>query len=228
MDYAGHPCDYVSLTARGLVLQDGAHGLGSVAGTGTTSAHGNVGSAFSLHPAKLITAGEGGVVTTDDSIKDVIVRQLRDHGRSDGLCVAAGFNYRMSELHAALALSQLRKMSRFLARRREIAAKYVSELAGRVELPAHADGHAWHLYVIRVEAKDRDSFRERLADRGVGSQVHYRPVCCQPRYRAQFPKSCDRTPIVHREWQRIVSIPLSHAMTDAEVDQVIRAVREVI
>lgn len=184
---------------------------------------------FSFHPAKGFTSGEGGAIVTDDPDVARRLRQLRDNGRAEPgeACEVPGLNLRLSDIHAALGLSQLRKLDRWQARRRKIADYYRAAFAGlpiRMQ-PDHPD-HALHLLIVCVDREDmsRDTVRQRLAERGVGTQVHYQPLYRLAPYRqdpSRFPNS---------EWYaaRALSLPMSHALTDAEVEHVAKVVREVL
>ncbi|MDX1390018.1 MAG: UDP-4-amino-4,6-dideoxy-N-acetyl-beta-L-altrosamine transaminase [Acidobacteriota bacterium] len=252
-DYAGHPADYTAIRAvtdrRGVrVVADGAHSFGA-------SYHGKPASALadatatSFHPVKPITTGEGGAVITDDDAWDDRARLFRNHGivrdpgrqRSPGGAwhyevQALGLNYRLPDILCALGLSQLKKLDRFLARRREIAAAYTETLAEArgIELPVAEEGvePGWHLYVIRVsDASRREPVFDFLRRDGVGVQLHYTPVHLHPLYQdlGYESGSCPRAEDFA---SRAISIPIFPRMTDDDVqrviDTVIRANREVL
>ena len=222
VDFAGHPADYSAIweeTRRGgsFLVADACHSLGA-------TYHGRkVGTladmtALSFHPVKAITTGEGGAILTDSAEYAESLRDFRNHG--------LGHNYRLSAIACALGRSQLRKLDRFIARRREIAERYLEAFVGLpITLPMERPGvrSAWHLFVIR--SPHRDALRKRLADRGVGTQVHYPLV--QTFAPWSDTHSVDDTPIARDASAQVMSIPLFPAMTDADVDHVIRAVREV-
>lgn len=249
IDYAGHPADYDELsevTARRgrILLSDAAHSLGATyqGRQVGTLAHA---SELSFHPVKAITTAEGGaVVTNDQELADRAAR-FRTHGitrdsvameRDDGPWHYEqhdlGFNYRLSDVQAALGRSQLRRLDDFIIRRREIAARY---LEGFVDLEALTLPHVragveptWHLFVVRVaDAGRRRTFFERLRAGGLGVQVHYIPVHHHPYYRRLGfePGIC---PIAEDFSARAVSLPLFPRMTDGDVDRVIDAVRAAV
>ena len=235
VDYGGQPCDYEALRQvldhapggrKVVLIADAAHSFGArIAGRPACRAADLA--CFSFHPVKTITTGEGGAIVTDFPEIARRARAFRDHGRDQGVAYTAGLNYRMSELHAALGRSQLRKAGRFLVRRWEIAEKYsycFRDVPGVSTPPSHYNNDsAWHLFVVRVEAKKRNAFRAALADRGVGTQVHYRPVYDHPVY-SQWRTDC---PVADREAARVVSLPIYPGMTDKEVEHVIDSVRAV-
>jgi len=188
---------------------------------------------FSLHPAKHVAAGEGGAVVTNDW--DVWVRcmHLRNHGRIrdsdtrfDLRMTTLGYNYRLNEMSAALAASQLSRLDANIAKRRAIAAQYDEAFHGHVRTVPHSPESARHLYQLLVD--DRDVVRSELAKRGVGSQVHYSPIVpLQPYYLERFGYELGMWP--NAEWHaaHTLSIPLFPQMHPNEIAAVIGAVKEV-
>ncbi len=245
VDYAGVPADYGALRSvadrsGAMVFADGAHSLGArdLGHEVGTLADATV---LSFHPVKLITTGEGGaVLTSRTALHDSIVR-FRSHGierdrgrmrRDDGPWSqemhAIGFNYRMTDVQAALGTSQLRKLDRFLRRRRAIAGRYDATLANIPELglPGRRTGTepAWHLYVVRVAEKERRrAFFEGLRAEGLGVQVHYLPVYRHPFYE-DLGYRAGLCPVAEDFYARAISLPIFPAMTDADVDRVIDTV----
>ena len=249
VDYMGHPADYDELAAvsaaRGVTLvADAAHSLGATyhdRRVGTLA----LASAFSFHPVKAITTAEGGAVVTDDDRLADRAARFRTHGitrdslsleRNDGPWHYEqhdlGFNYRLTDLQAALGTGQLRRLDDFILRRRAIAARYLEAFADleAISLPHVRDfvEPAWHLFVVRVaDAARRRAFFERLRELGLGVQVHYIPVHHHPYYRelgfvpGSFPVAEDYS-------ARAVSLPIFPRMTDAEVDRVVSVVRSTV
>lgn len=244
VDYGGQPCDWAALRAavRGrdvTLVSDGCHALGAREGGVPVGRLADL-TTFSFHPAKHVTTAEGGLVVTEDAALARRARLFRNHGITTDLrereragtwsydMVELGFNYRLSDLQSALGLSQLRRLPAWLERRRALAAAYDAQLAG---LPGVAPlarragvEHAWHLYVVRVDAARRDAVISHLRARGIGANVHYRPVHLQPYHQAR-PAAC---PVADREWRRLVTLPLFPAMTDADVARVVGALREAV
>jgi len=251
VDFTGQPVDYDAFrelaAERNLPLvSDSAHALGA-------RVHGRpVGSlalltTFSLHPVKHITAGEGGVVTTDDDELASRVRTFRNHGiRTDYHQREAaaswyyeiqdlGFNYRLTDLKCALAESQLRKLNLWLSRRRAIAACYNQAFAEVPELelptvPEWADP-AWHLYVVRLHL-DRLSVGRKevfaaLRAEGIGVNVHYIPVPWHPYYQG-LGYGRGRWPVAEAEYERVLSLPIWAGMTQADAEDTITAVTKVL
>ncbi|MEC4592578.1 MULTISPECIES: UDP-4-amino-4,6-dideoxy-N-acetyl-beta-L-altrosamine transaminase [Nitrospirillum] len=211
---------------------------------------------FSFHPVKTIAAGEGGMVTTNDDglarslRRDVSHGMVRDPGSFQdrkaafGATGAAnpwyyempapGYNYRLTDIHAALGLSQLGKLDRFARRRAEMVARYDERLAPLAPLIRHAGRSggepAWHLYVVLIDfaalGRDRAAVMAALKAQGVGSQVHYIPVHHQPYYRERY-GSLD-LPGADGWYQACLSLPLFPAMTDGDVDRVVAALEHLV
>jgi perosamine synthetase len=247
VDYAGQACDYLSLreiaAEHGLVLlADACHALGA-------SLHGRkVGSvadltAFSLHPVKPATCGEGGVITTDSAQWAERMRRFRNHGidqdhrRRRGWSydvLEIGFNYRLTDFQCALAASQLRKCEERRQRREQIARSYREVLDGRGPLlplevlPSRV--HAWHLFVIRCDSPGlgftRDELYRQLSQRGIGTAVHYRPVHLHPAYRKKLGTGPGLCPVAEEVSQQILSLPIHSAMTDEQLERVLSTLGE--
>ena len=197
---------------------------------------------FSFHPVKHLTTGEGGMVTTNDAALAETLRRFRNHGISSEArqrqesgqwfyeMVLLGFNYRLTDIACALGLSQLTKLSANLARRREIAAHYTAafrDLPGLIPPSVRAEVNpAWHLYPIRVDlAKltvDRGQIFRALRAENIGVNVHYIPVHLHPYYRDQFGHRDGEYPVAEAAYERLISLPMFHGMTDADVGDVVR------
>lgn len=234
--FAGLPCDLSTLAHRPrVVIEDAAHALGAETPDGPV---GNCALSdacvFSFHAVKAITTGEGGAVTTNDGALADRLRRFRNHGvdrRTDrgGWAydvAAAGFNFRLTDLQAALGSSQLRKLERFMGRRSDLAARYDDRLAGLpVELPpAAGDGfrHAYHLYPVRVA--DRGKVYGALRERGIGVQVHYVPIPLHTR----FGGSVAAWPASAAAYEVLLSLPLFPGLTDEDQDEVVRCLEAVL
>jgi perosamine synthetase len=242
VDYAGQPCDYAALRAlaqsAGIhLVADACHALGASYAGDRAGRLAEL-TAFSFHPVKHITTGEGGMLTTDDAALAARARRFRNHGIDSDFrqreqrgsfyyeVQELGFNYRLSDLGCALGISQLRKLPRFLARRREIAARYddafaaLSGVAPLARLPGLE--HAYHLYVVRLaDARTRLSAFEQLRAAGIGANVHYLPLNLHPLYRQRLGTQPGACPVAEAAYERILSLPMFPAMTDADVDRVI-------
>lgn len=242
----------VDLDALGAVCK--SHGLSMIADSchalGTDHRGSPVGSCriedfatFSFHPVKTIAMGEGGAVTARDPEASERMARLRHHGiraRPDAGPWAyeadeIGFNYRLSDIHCALGVSQLRKLDRFVARRRELAALYdeaLAPLAPHVLPPARTPWcePAWHLYAVRVAFRslgvDRAALMDGLQSEGIGTQVHYIPVHTQPLYRARY--GAIDLPGAQRYYERTLSLPLFPGMEDRDVERVVSALGRIL
>jgi len=252
VDYAGHPADLDSilqLAARhGLtVIEDACHALGAeyrgrrVGGI----AHMTV---FSFHPVKHLTTGEGGIVTTNNAVFTETLRRFRNHGISSDArqrqsagqwhyeMVLLGFNYRLTDVACALGLAQMKKLEANLARRRQIAARYAAEfrnISGILPPRTRADVNpAWHLYPIRLDLSrlgvGRAEVFRALRAENIGVNVHYIPVHCHPYYRDRFGYKGGEYPMAEAAYERLISLPMFHGMSDDDVEDVVRAVCKVI
>jgi UDP-4-amino-4,6-dideoxy-N-acetyl-beta-L-altrosamine transaminase len=225
------------------IVEDAAHALGAFTPDERIGSctHSDM-AVFSLHPVKAIAAGEGGVVTTRDPELRDRLEAFRNHGftraaerlqrNGEGGWYyeqqALGFNYRLSDIHSALAESQLAKLESFIERRNAIAGRYREAFAALepIELPPEASTgsrHAYHLFVVR--ARDGAAARRRLYDelrgRGVRAQVHYVPVYWHPWYRERFGYEPGLCPEAERYYEGCLSIPCFPALSEAEQQQVI-------
>jgi dTDP-4-amino-4,6-dideoxygalactose transaminase len=261
--YAGLACDMVAIKAAAdeagaVVIEDAAHALGSRYRDGGligNCAH-SLMTVFSFHPVKAIAAGEGGMITTNDEAVYRRLLRLRSHGINklddpwqvpeqaghNGVAFPwyhemqeIGFHYRISDIQCALALSQFRKLDRFIARRRVLAEAYDHAFAEMRHLrPAQHEGRdrsGLHLYAVRIDFAaagiDRTTVMRELRARGIGSQVHYIPVPAQPVYRRLGFKPEDY-PQSLRYYQQALSIPLFFDLTDEQQAQVIAAFKDLL
>jgi len=237
--YAGLPVDLAQLERRPrIVIEDAAHALGA------STADGPVGNcarsemcAFSFHPVKAITTGEGGAVTTNSEELAERLRRFRSHGQfpipeHGGWYYEArgeGYNYRLTDIQAALGTSQLAKLEGFVERRNQLAAAYRAAL-GQLPLalpPAEPEGwrHAYHLFPMRVS--NRRAVYEQLRDRGIGVQVHYVPLYRHPALGLDS-AGAQELPETESAYSELLSLPLFPALTRDEQNEVIEAVSAAI
>jgi dTDP-4-amino-4,6-dideoxygalactose transaminase len=205
--------------------------------------------AFSFYATKNLTTGEGGMITTDNAVMADRMRVMRLHGISHDAwkrysaegswyyeIVAPGYKYNMTDLAAALGLCQLAKLESMTQRRAAIAARYTDALciSDALETPGiNSEGtHAWHLYVLRLHPArisiSRDTFIERLADRNIGTSVHFIPLHLHPYYRQTYGYEPTDFPVAYAEYQRAISLPIYAAMSDDDVEEVITAVLDIV
>ena len=253
------PAAIAKASAGRVVIEDACHALGGREPDGAMvgSCRHSTMACFSFHPVKSITTGEGGAVTTNDPELARRLRMLRNHGlerdaarlseRDQGFDhdqpnpwyyeqQLLGFNYRITDLQAALGLSQLGRIEQFMARRRELARYYDGAFAGLPALhpiQASADARArsaHHLYIVDIDysalGRSRRAVMAELKQRGIGTQVHYIPL-----YRQPFHRGLGRPqdfPGAERYYGGCLSLPLHAALTDADAERVVSAVREVV
>ncbi|MDV7339060.1 aminotransferase class I/II-fold pyridoxal phosphate-dependent enzyme [Terasakiella sp. A23] len=227
-----------------LIVEDACHALG-----GTNHGHpvGACGysdlACFSLHATKSFTACEGGVVTTNNPDYAERMRTLRNHGMQRDPQAGPwayemnelGYNYRLTDVQAALGICQIDRMKEVEIRRGEIVAQYRTALDGvsdcLTSVPPTGNGDPLlHLFQVLIEydqlGKSRAQVMKELMDRGVGTQVHYIPVANQPYYVGLYGKSDVKG--ADRFYERVLALPLYSSLTDEDVAEVIRAVKEVV
>jgi perosamine synthetase len=252
VDYSGHPADLTAITKLArqhglIVIEDACHALGAEYRGRRVGSLADM-TVFSFHPVKHITTGEGGMVTTDDQKLAEKLRRFRNHGISSDArqrqsagqwhyeMVLLGFNYRLSDLVCALGIEQLRRLDGNLVRRREIAAAYTAgfrEIPGVIAPAVRADANpAWHLYPIRLALEKltvgRAEIFRALRAENIGVNVHYIPVHLHPYYREQFGYKGGEFQVAEDAYERLISLPMFHGMTDQDVEDVICAVRKVM
>jgi UDP-4-amino-4,6-dideoxy-N-acetyl-beta-L-altrosamine transaminase len=245
------------------IVEDACHAVGTSYRDSNRASH-PVGAcahsdmaAFSFHPVKTIAMGEGGAVTTRDAQLAERLATLRNHGmtRDPGRFVnrelafsaegtpntwyyemhEPGLNYRASDIHCALGLSQLRKLDRFVEKRRKLASTYDRLLAPLAPL-VRPFGRvpdcepAWHLYAVLIDFSTLDLSRDRLMrelrERGIGTQVHYLPVSRQPYYRDRYGDL--PLPGAQSYYDRCLSLPLYPSMSEDDVERVVTALSEIL
>ena len=249
VDFSGQPADYDAIAeiaaaapgGRPVVIADAAHSLGATWHRRSVGTLADM-TVLSFHPAKIITTGEGGAVLTDDDALAARLRRFRNHGIETELAartdwtyamVDLGYNYRLTDLAAALGTSQLDRLEAFLARRRRLAARYVERLSGHeaLELPEiqPAADPAWHYLFVQLRLErlrlDRGAVYRALRAEGIGVNVHYIPVHQHPFYRSRYPGVS--LPVAEAAYDRLLTLPLHAGMTDADVDDVVAALDKV-
>lgn len=238
---AGQPCDMDAIHSiareHGLiVIEDGAHALGSVYKGKKVGSMSDM-TTFSFHPVKPITTGEGGMIVTDneDFYKKMIL--FRSHGitrddsmmtRNDGSWFYQqfdlGYNYRITDIQCALGCSQMKKLDRFLARRKEIVARYNEAFADcdNIITPYQLSDteSGWHLYIVQVKNCDRRQVFENMREKGIGVNVHYIPVYMHPYYQEHGYENvhCANAEEIY---SHIISLPLYPGLTSEQQDYVI-------
>ncbi len=251
--YAGHPVDmekikYIADKYNLKVVEDACHALGGMyKGEKIGNCRFSDATVFSFHPVKHITTGEGGAVLTND--KEIYEKLLmfRNHGitkdkdkfinQPDGdwyyEMQLLGYNYRMTDIQAALGISQLKKLDSFIEKRRNIAATYNEAFKDNpyFETPVEKDYayHAYHLYPIRLKDEYKEKKQEifsKFREEGIGVQVHYIPVYWHPYYQNLGYKK-GLTPVAEDFYQREISLPIYPVMKDEDIEFVINKVWKV-
>lgn len=242
VDFAGQACDYdeileIAKQNNLLVIEDACHALGSeYKGRKIGSlAHMTI---LSFHPVKAITTGEGGAVLTNNKELYEKLKRIKHHGiikkQEKGNWYyeieEPGLNFRLTDFQCALGLSQLKKLDKFISRRRKIAQIYnnaFKDIKGII-IPKEKEyiKSAWHIYPIQVQGIDRRKIFEQLQDQGIGVQVHYLPLHLHPFYRNQLSYKKGDFPKAEKYYERAITLPLFPKMTNKEVKKVIKAVYE--
>jgi dTDP-4-amino-4,6-dideoxygalactose transaminase len=248
--FAGQSCDMLAISAlcRPLniaIIEDAAHALGA-------QYHGhNVGNCeysdmavFSFHPVKSITTAEGGAIVTNQQALHDACQLYAKHGitrDADKLLgevegpwyyqqLVLGYNYRLSDLQAALGISQLRRVDSFVEKRRALAKRYLdafSGLAVKLPEPNSISSSAWHLFMIELTEHDRKTVYEQLHKAGVAVNVHYIPIHCHPYYAALGFKPND-FPNALSFYQNALTLPLYVDLSLEQQDAVIAALRDIL
>lgn len=245
--FAGLPVDldvvYEMAERFGIrVIEDAAHAMGSEYKGKRIGSFGDI-QVFSFHPNKNMTTGEGGCVVTRDAKLAEQIACLRFHGidrqawnrygksgSQDYEIIMPGYKYNMMDIQAAIGIHQLKELSGFIARRNELANRYQEALSDWLQwtLPQHPTYehlHSWHLYTPLINedvvAMNRNEFMDAMKEKNIGTGLHYRAVHLYPYYRQVFGFKLGDFPKAEEVCERIVSLPLFPAMTDAEHDRVL-------
>jgi UDP-4-amino-4,6-dideoxy-N-acetyl-beta-L-altrosamine transaminase len=249
VDFAGHPADLdeIMATARArklVVIEDACHTLGAEYRGRKIGSLADM-TIFSFHPVKHITTGEGGMVTTNSRKLYEQLKIFRQHGIVRATRIAQpwyyeivhlGYNLRLTDFQCALGISQLKKLDRFIARRREIAAKYNEAFAEMKEIITPTEEEyvkaAYHIYVIQLRTEKLKAGRkevfEALRAENIGVNVHYLPVHLHPFYQKEFGYKRGDYPRAEAYYERAITLPLFPGMSDEDVEDVAEAVRKVV
>ena len=254
--FAGLSCEMDKISAIAKkhnlhIIEDAAHAIGSQYADGSYVGNCKYSdmTVFSFHPVKTITTGEGGAVTTNDEKLYQKLCMLRSHGttKDENLLIknpgpwyyemqSLGFNYRMTDMQAALGVSQLNKLDFFKKRRREVIAMYNKAFVDMKYLKTPYEPEnvcsCFHLYVTQIDfeslGKSRAQVMKELRDKGIGTQVHYIPVPTQPFYKKTFGYKDGDYPVAEKYYEQELSLPLYPGLSDDDVNTVIKAVKEVV
>ncbi len=251
VDFAGHPADQDKLRSiakkyKLILIDDAAHALGAKYKGKPIGSLADL-TTFSFHPVKAITTGEGGMIVTNN--KDFADKMLlfRNHGISKTInnqqstinnpawyqeMVELGYNYRMTDIQAALGLSQLKKLDKFLSRRRQIALQYIKAFSSIDEIilpPDHKNiYHARHIFPIQFRHLNRDTIYDKLLQLEIKCQVHYLPIHLQPYYQQKFEYKVSNFPRTEKYFSRCLTIPLYPSLTDKMVKKIILSIQAAV
>ncbi len=244
--YTGQTCDMDAIHKIAdkynlIVIEDAAHAVGAEYKGKKIGSLSDM-TEFSFHPVKHITCGEGGIVTTNREDLYEKLKLFRTHGitreekflhKVDGPWyyeqIDLGYNYRITDIQAALGISQLGRIDKFLEKRKKIAAKYDEAFRdfNGIEIPKQAEysNSAYHLYVIKVDKSIRKALFEYLRANNIGVNVHYIPVYTFPYYREHGYENvkCENA---EKLYESIISIPIYYDLSDEEQDYVIDKIKE--
>ena len=241
----GRPCrirEIVAIARRhGLsVLEDPCESLGSSVAGKMTGTFGDAG-VFAFYPNKQITTGEGGAIVTGDDRLAELSRSLRNQGRGAGggwlEHERLGYNYRLADLNAALGLSQMHRIERFIAMRQRIFDLYAGALQGFDEIiapsPARPDERvSWFVYVVRLRDEfsrgDRDAVLEELRKRGVACRNYFVPIHLQPYMRERFGFREGMFPVTEAVSARSIALPFHNRLSEGEIDRTVAALRAAV
>ncbi len=248
VSFAGYPFEIkpfreIAEKHNAVLIEDASHSWGGDRGSHKIGFDADM-TTLSFHPVKHITTAEGGAVLTSNDEYARRLKMFRNHGTTrnasefvdepDGIWHSEmqdlGYNYRLSEVHCAIGLSQMKRLDEFVERRREIARLYFRELSGveGLTLPPDKEGHAWHLFIARVNEELHGQFFGYLRDNDIRLQVHYRPVPLQPYYREKYGCKAGDFPEAEKYYRQAVSLPIFPLMTDDDVMRVCGVIKNFV
>lgn len=249
VDYAGLPCDWDRLRKiandhKLALVADSCQALGAEYRGKKAGSIADM-TAFSFHPVKHITTGEGGMITTNNQQLERKMRTFRNHGIDTDFrqreetnswfyaMTDLGYNYRLTDIQSALGLSQLKRLPTFLEQRDRLAKRYDKAFEKNdavIPLSTKIDCfHAYHLYVVRIDRKviPRDRAFSELRKAGIGVNVHHIPVHLHPYYKTTFNYTRGLCPIAEQAFEEIISLPIWPGMKDKEIETVIQQINKV-
>lgn len=239
VDFTGQPADIDAIMAIAkehdlVVIEDGAHSLGAVYKGCRVGSQADM-TMFSFHPVKPVTTGEGGVIVTNNEDYYKRLLSFRSHGIEATSYAAAqggwyyemtdlGYNYRMTDLQAALGVSQMKKLDQFIERRREIAALYTAafkDIEG-IKVPEQLEGidSGWHLYIVQLENADRKEVFNKMRAANIGVHVHYIPVYWHPYYQ-NLGYEQGLCAVAETWYEKALTLPIHPNLSDKEIDYII-------
>ena len=244
VDFAGVSCDYdkilkIAKENKLLLVEDACHALGTEYKGRKLGSFADI-AIVTFHPVKHITTGEGGVALTNNKNFYEKLKIVRNHGiikkpEKGGWYYEVkepSFNFRITDIQCALGINQLKKIDRFLKRRREIIAKYNKAFKDVKEIILPIEKNylktARYIYPIQVKKQNRKKVFSNLQEQGIGIQIHYMPLHLHPFYKKRFEYKKGDFPIAEEYYERAITIPLFPKMTNREVDYVIKSVKKAV
>lgn len=248
--FAGAPADMDKINSLAkkyklTVIEDAAHTVGTYYKGIHSGGFGHP-AIFSFHPIKNITTGEGGMITLNNAELEKKLRLLRFHGIERDAwkrygkggnpsydIAGPGYKYNMPDVLAALGLAQMERWQEFNRKRTELAGIYLEQLEGisgidLPQVPQYDHVHAWHLFVIKVSALDRDEFMNRLSEYNIGYGLHFPPTHTLTYVKERYAENIDLLPETERAAQKIISLPLFPDMREKDVKYVCEAIKEIM
>jgi len=248
VDFAGHPCDYekiikIAKKHKLLIIEDAAHALGSEYKRKKVGNFSDL-TIFSFHPVKVITTGEGGMILTNNRKFYERLKIIRHHGivkKSERggwyyEIEEPGYNFRVTDFQCALGISQLKKINKFIQKRRKIVTLYNEAFKDIKEIIAPAERDyvksAWHIYPIQFHLEKLKASRRKIFDcfqkENIRVMVHYMPIHLHPFYGKKFGYKIGDFPVAEKYYERAVTLPLFPGMTEKDIKYVIRTVKKII
>ena len=246
VDFTGQPVDIdvimdIAKEHDLVVIEDGAHSLGASYKGRKVGSHADM-TMFSFHPVKPVTTAEGGIIVTNNESYYKKLLRFRSHGIEPTRYAAEqgewyyemtdlGYNYRMTDLQAALGVSQMKKLDKFIERRREIAALYTEALKDiegiTVPEQLEATESGWHLYMIQLENADRKEIFNKLRAANIGVHVHYIPVYWHPYYQ-NLGYEQGLCSVAETWYEKVLTLPIHPQLTDEQVRNICETLIELI
>ena len=239
VDMNGMPMDYDHVLAfaeeAGLnVIADSAESLGAVYKGRKVGSIAPI-NIFSFFPNKNITTGEGGMVTTDDDERAILIRQLRNQGQDYRYHhIHLGYNYRMTDIPAAIGIEQLKKVDFVLEKKDRIAERYSEAFREDPDIsppfvPEYVDRHSWYMYAVSLrEGLDRDRVISDLKSRGIDTRLSFPPIHIQPYYQKRFGYKNDSYPISYKAWKQLIDLPIWVGLTVDDQNYIIENLKNIV
>ena len=190
---------------------------------------------FSFFPNKNITTGEGGMITTDDDDKALLMRQLGNQGQEYRYHhIHLGFNYRMTNIPAAIGLEQLKRVDFIISEKEKIGVRYNEAFKDDPDIsppymPEYADRHSWYMYAVSLrDGIDRDRVVAELKSRGIDTRLSFPPIHIQPYYRKRFGFTNDSLPVSFRAWSRLIDLPMWAGLPAEDQEYVIENIKDIV